>query len=229
MTYNLYMLKNRQDIAKLIKEFDALCKKEGIWYSLANETMLGAIRHGGFVPWVEKFSVMIDVPSLDRLLKAAPGRVISSLDDKTYKSLSLSFVEDKNNWKANQAFIEIMVIVPTTVEKIAKFTNPLTIIKNKLTLRANNIKIAIVDLLEKSRFNGYLLVKSRKQELQTIWIQSLPTFEVVEKEFMGIKVPVLKCYDQILKAQFGKNYLIDTNVPNKWYEYPAPLKKVEVK
>ncbi len=35
----------------LLMEFDAVCKKHGLQYFLAGGTLLGAIRHRGFIPW----------------------------------------------------------------------------------------------------------------------------------------------------------------------------------
>ncbi len=35
----------------LIREVDRICKKCGIHYNMVGGTMLGAIRHGGYIPW----------------------------------------------------------------------------------------------------------------------------------------------------------------------------------
>lgn len=223
------MLNNRTDILDLIKEFDALCKKEGIWYSLANETLLGAVRHGGFVPWIKKFTVMIDVESLLKLEKVAPHKLISSQNVKEYNKLTYSYISAASNWRENQPFIEIVVLVPTTVEKIKKFQSFSSLIKNALQNRKPNTKNAVVDLIDKNHFNGYLLLFKRKQNFKTTWIQAMPTEkEVVMKNFVGMELPVIKNYDQILSKFYGPNYMNEITAPKKWIEYPSPLEEVGV-
>ena len=41
----------------ILDDFDSVCKKEGIKYSLGGGTALGAIRHHGFIPWDDDVDV----------------------------------------------------------------------------------------------------------------------------------------------------------------------------
>lgn len=43
----------------LMLDFDELCKKNDIHYFLGGGTLLGAVRHGGFIPWDDDVDVMM--------------------------------------------------------------------------------------------------------------------------------------------------------------------------
>ena len=52
---------------EILMRFDSFCKKYGLRYSLAGGTLLGAIRHKGFIPWDDDIDVaMFQVSEMDR-------------------------------------------------------------------------------------------------------------------------------------------------------------------
>ena len=44
---------------QILDYFDAFCRKNGIHYTLSGGTLLGAIRHGGFIPWDDDVDVQM--------------------------------------------------------------------------------------------------------------------------------------------------------------------------
>lgn len=53
-------LSNEQkDILKMLKVFKKVCEGNNIWYSLACGSVLGAVRHKGFIPWDHDADVFI--------------------------------------------------------------------------------------------------------------------------------------------------------------------------
>lgn len=55
----------------MLEEFDRVCKRLGIPYVLFAGTMLGAVRHQGFVPWDDDLDVMMLRRDYDRFLDLA--------------------------------------------------------------------------------------------------------------------------------------------------------------
>ena len=53
----------------MLKYLDALCREHGIRCFLSGGTLLGAIRHQGFIPWDDDVDVMMPRPDYNRLLE----------------------------------------------------------------------------------------------------------------------------------------------------------------
>ena len=52
-----------------LKFISKICDQEGIKYILAYGTLIGAIRHKGFIPWDDDLDIMIPRPDYERLVK----------------------------------------------------------------------------------------------------------------------------------------------------------------
>ncbi len=67
----------------MMKEIHAFCLAHNITYSLGYGTLLGAVRHTGFIPWDDDIDLIMPRPDYDRFIRSFASehyKVVSSLD-----------------------------------------------------------------------------------------------------------------------------------------------------
>ena len=78
----------------ILLDFDNLCRRNGIKYSLAYGTLIGAVRHKGYIPWDDDIDVIMLRDEYEKFVKIANKlkreHTFISLDTNTLYSAPLA-------------------------------------------------------------------------------------------------------------------------------------------
>ena len=73
----LLTLKETQQVyLELLEEFDKVCMEHGLRYDLCGGSMLGAVRHGGYIPWDNDIDLSMPRPDYERMLELKQSGIL---------------------------------------------------------------------------------------------------------------------------------------------------------
>lgn len=108
----------QQLLLEMLVDFDALCKRNGLTYILTGGSALGAVRHGGFIPWDDDVDVLMPRQDYDRLAAC----VEKELSEKYWvEGLETSPVYDLNLVKFRRKGTRCVEISDTAPETAGVF------------------------------------------------------------------------------------------------------------
>ena len=133
MKDNLITLEEKRQIQlEMLEEFDVFCRKNSLRYSLAYGTLIGAIRHKGFIPWDDDVDIIMPLPDMLKAKSLLNSEFIKISDIDTEHHYGyhfprithkLSFSKDGLISKSNGVFIDLYfaISMPKDKEKVEFF------------------------------------------------------------------------------------------------------------
>lgn len=125
-------LRNLQNtMTDILREVDAVCRRNNINYWLSSGTLIGAARHGGFIPWDDDLDIEMLRSDYLRFCSIAarelpPHLVLQNSDTDPMFLLGLAKIRDsrtsikstsqglEQHYRFNGVFIDILPIEPST-------------------------------------------------------------------------------------------------------------------
>ncbi len=219
-------------LLELLKAFKEVCEKEGIWYTLAFGTVLGAIRHKGFIPWDSDADVCIKLADMDRFREAfakykPKGIALKNhdIDRRNTKSHDILYFEKEQCFSDLHLDVYPLVGAPNNKEKQVKIWK-----RNYFLDRFFRSKyVNLADCLEENRKKVFL-VKLIDKFIPDSFIKA--NIHKREREFNVDETDYWTClaapYKPVPKQSWSSVILMpfeDTefNVPGEWDLYLTSL------
>ena len=180
----------------MLKRFDALCRKHGIKYWLSSGTCLGAMRHGGFIPWDDDVDIDIeysDFRRLRRILRTTPPEGFAYQDRHSDPEYVLTFpklrdlhshIDELNRqdrrWRFQGCYIDIFPLVHASSLKLhvlARRIHHLTV-RRAAKIKRDNLRKLALPLAYSIyygfanpifRIAGYLGTRNRRRHMPGTW------------------------------------------------------------
>ena len=125
---------------EVLEVIDDICARHNIPYWLSGGSMLGAVRHQGFIPWDDDLDIEMLRPDFEKLMRILPSELPNHLalqwhtTDKNY-FFQFAKVRDRNSelferngydkvWKEHGIFVDIFPLeaVPRPIKKLSLLT-----------------------------------------------------------------------------------------------------------
>ena len=103
-------------VLNLMLEFERICKKHGLRYYLAGGTILGSIRHKGFIPWDDDMDITMPRPDYEKFLKIAQRELPADMKlDKDCVPFCHNRIEYRDTrfdtmWRNGGIFLDILAL-----------------------------------------------------------------------------------------------------------------------
>ena len=144
-------------ILDIMKDIDRFCRANNIPYTLSSGTLLGAVRHGGFIPWDDDADMFMLRDDFDRFINSYQSdryRLVYNFEneDKLCPS-GIAKVADVSTWSKDSTgkldfgvWVDVFPLesVPEDPEECKKFMHKIMSVNNRIYHRRRHDFISII-------------------------------------------------------------------------------------
>ena len=225
--------KMQQRMLEVLEVIDGICQRHGIPYWLSGGSMLGAVRHQGFIPWDDDLDLEMLRPDFERLMKILPEELPQHLalqwytTDKNY-FFQFAKVRDRNSqlferngydkvWKEHGIWVDIFPLerVPLWIHKLSNLTFGHTYKMVRTAKRVEDVMGKVRRLAALNRNIVFPLLRGLSMLLPTRYYDfalGIPYYQKSLKEdylpvryvpYEHTKVPIMKEAEKCLAYRYG--------------------------
>lgn len=100
------MNKLQKKVLDIYREFKRICDEEKLKYFAIGGTCLGAIRHGGFIPWDDDLDIAMPIEDYKRFMEIAPSKICDKYKIYDHNDHRHFFMRFNKIHDINTAYIE---------------------------------------------------------------------------------------------------------------------------
>ena len=220
----------KEILLDMLKYIDNICRKNNINYSLIGGSLIGAIRHKGFIPWDDDIDIILDKSNYDRLIKILknvkndnydifipnetnnyPLQFAKLINKKTILNES-SMIDKIDNYGLFLDIFEYNYVPENEIER-KKYYNKFHFYQNSLVrvkLKFNNP--TFIRKIKRLMKNIYITIFGYKTQLNKL-LNLFDRYSNNPTNYVMSNNPVYGLEKEIQKASDIENY-IDTNFEN---------------
>lgn len=153
----LSLKEKHQMILEIMKDIDKFCRANDIPYTLSSGTLLGAVRHGGFIPWDDDADMFMLREDFDRFIntyKSDKYKLVYNFDNEDRFSPSgIAKIADVSTWSRDRTgvldfgvWVDVFPLeyVPEDPKECKKFMHKIMSVNNRLYHRRHRDIISIL-------------------------------------------------------------------------------------
>ena len=227
---------SRELVMEILDFIDNVCKKQGMQWWLFGGTLLGAIRHEGYIPWDDDIDINMMREDYEKFYKIFPGELEKyglsehieiNTSTRTKDGIYLPFIK-LNYWLGheNLAFIDIFPtdyiydLIPDH-EKVHKEEN--RAIRKRLS-EGENRETVLNDAFEKlhvSKEKTEQIMVGVEDGIATLACDYDVVFPLTKTKFESRVYPCPRDYKLYLQGLYGESYMRIPKAPaiHGYYDY----------